>query len=208
MGKYLSPKRYLSEDEYCRIKDHVRLVCVPTDRILFHLLSLGMRISECLGVMRSGLDLALQTIKFERRKQKQASFDTLPIPGEMQIDFELFANARPFPPDWRLVPYNRITAWKRLRRWAKSTQVPYISPHMLRHTFGIRWVSRGGSLVDLARWLGHRTLQSTMVYVKWCPEDLRRRGEEIGLFSSRGPVATVSGERCPVPEKGGNDATP
>jgi len=186
MGKYASSRRYLSEDEFDRLREHVRLNCRLDDRVLFSFLCLGMRISECLGVMRSGLDLNLRTVSFQRRKQKQATIDTLPIPDDFRFDLEAVYHSRPFPPDWKVLAFNRITAWKRLKAWGRMTGVAWVSPHILRHTFAIRWVSRGGALTELSRWLGHRSAETTTKYLLWCPEDLRRKGVEIGMFSRGG----------------------
>ena len=42
---------------------------------------------------------------------------------------------------------------------------PKAGPHVLRHTFGLHYILRGGDPFSLKEIMGHRNIQSTMVYV-------------------------------------------
>ena len=43
---------------------------------------------------------------------------------------------------------------------------PKIGPHLLRHTFGVQYMVNGGDAFSLQRILGHRKIETTMIYVE------------------------------------------
>lgn len=49
---------------------------------------------------------------------------------------------------------------------------PKAGPHLLRHTFGKLYIMNGGDVFSLQRIMGHRNLQTTMIYVYMNTEDL------------------------------------
>ena len=49
---------------------------------------------------------------------------------------------------------------------------PKAGPHVLRHTFGLNWVLNGGDVFSLQRIMGHRNIQTTMVYINMSNRDL------------------------------------
>ena len=42
---------------------------------------------------------------------------------------------------------------------------PKSGPHVLRHTFALRYMLNGGDVFSLQRIMGHSNIQSTMIYV-------------------------------------------
>jgi len=53
-----------------------------------------------------------------------------------------------------------------------------VTPHVLRHTFATRYLERNpGDLRGLAALLGHRSLDTVMVYTQPTIEELTRRME-------------------------------
>ena len=70
-----------------------------------------------------------------------------------------------------------IGAKGQLSRWGLQQMVrgcmrdagfrpPKIGPHMLRHTFGVQYMMNGGDMFSLQRILGHKKVESTMLYVE------------------------------------------
>ncbi len=53
-----------------------------------------------------------------------------------------------------------------------------VSPHVLRHTFGVTCVRKGMSPVSIQRMLGHDRIETTMIYLNLLPEDVMRDFEE------------------------------
>jgi len=73
------------------------------------------------------------------------------------------------------------------RAWAKVVEAAgladtSVTPHTLRHTAATRLLHKGGSLVEAARFLGHRSTRTTEeTYVKWQPDYLKGAVEMVGL---------------------------
>ena len=53
-----------------------------------------------------------------------------------------------------------------------------VSPHVLRHTFGVTCVRKGMSPASVQRMLGHDRIETTMIYLNLLPEDVMRDFEE------------------------------
>lgn len=70
-----------------------------------------------------------------------------------------------------------------------TLDIPYLGVHCLRHSYAVRLLREGVSLKDIGDVLGHRSTESTCVYLRLNVEDLR----EIAL-----PL--------PVPSDGGHHA--
>lgn len=52
--------------------------------------------------------------------------------------------------------------------------IMHLSAHMLRHSAGIRWLSKGVPQVIVMKWLGHQTLQMTSQYINLDSESSKR----------------------------------
>ena len=52
---------------------------------------------------------------------------------------------------------------------------PKSGPHVLRHTFALRYILNGGDVFSLQRIMGHSDIQSTMIYVHMGAATSRRR---------------------------------
>ncbi|MYE54747.1 MAG: tyrosine-type recombinase/integrase [Chloroflexi bacterium] len=69
----------------------------------------------------------------------------------------------------------RLTAWGLqliVRRCMKTAgfKPPKIGPHMLRHTFGLNYILKGGDPFSLKRIMGHQDIATTMIYVNMSTE--------------------------------------
>jgi len=132
----------------------------------------GLRISETLALQWADVQLAaleLRVTQGKGGKQRRVVFgQTLrgaldQLPGE-----------RCGP----VVGGSYPAAVERLRRLCSRVDVPYRGYHALRHYAGTRLVGEGASLDDVARHLGHATIETTRVYAKWNDAGLRRRLSE------------------------------
>ena len=54
---------------------------------------------------------------------------------------------------------------------AKPAGLPDCTPHSLRHTFASHLVMRGVSIYKVSQWLGHQSVNTTMIYAHLAPQD-------------------------------------
>lgn len=77
-------------------------------------------------------------------------------------------------------PYSRISINQRLKQLAKAVGITKkISPHTLRHSFAVRFLNRGGSLIGLKNYLGHRDIKTTAIYTHISDEQLKEELERL-----------------------------
>ncbi|MDL2343621.1 site-specific integrase [Deinococcus sp. MIMF12] len=129
----------------------------------------GLRISEALTLQWTDVQLAgqeLRVVQGKGGKQRRVVFgQTLgralgELPGERR---------------GHVVGGSYPAAVERLRRLCGRTEVPYRGYHALRHYAGTRLLAEGATLDDVARHLGHATIETTRIYAKWSDAGLRRR---------------------------------
>jgi integrase/recombinase XerD len=63
----------------------------------------------------------------------------------------------------RLFPHSYSTYWRRLRKLGEKAGVK-VSPHVLRHSFGVELLNRGEDLRRIADLMGHSDMNTTMRY--------------------------------------------
>jgi integrase/recombinase XerD len=77
-----------------------------------------------------------------------------------------------------------------LRR--NGTEVPFNGPHCLRHSFAVQLLRNGTPLKTIGDILGHRSAESTSVYLRLATGDLR----EVSLpVPDRKPAARKGAKR-------------
>ena len=54
-----------------------------------------------------------------------------------------------------------------------------INPHMFRHSFAVMFLKKGGDISILKELLGHKCLQSTLIYAKMTDEDIEKEYRKI-----------------------------
>jgi site-specific recombinase XerD len=88
-----------------------------------------------------------------------------------------------------LAPMNILTctavgkAFRRMFR-RSGLNVPYGGPHCIRHSYAVHLLRKGTSLKMIGDLLGHRTAESTCVYLRLDIEDLR----SVALPLPRSPL--------------------
>ncbi len=64
---------------------------------------------------------------------------------------------------------------KIIKKGALKSKIPYcdkITPHKLRHTMAIYWITKGGDLRTLQRILGHNSIKTTEIYLDYDIQDM------------------------------------
>jgi site-specific recombinase XerD len=73
-------------------------------------------------------------------------------------------------------PLSHATVGQRVICWAKRAKVeaPYLGAHLFRHSFATRQLERGTPLKVIGDILGHRSSQTTRIYVRTALSRLRQ----------------------------------
>lgn len=172
--------RFLSNDELTRLLD----ACRPhVDLYLALVLSLttGARKSEIMGLTWGQVDFARQIIVLHRTKNGERR--ALPLVGEAFTLLQGRAKVRSLAED-RVFPPVTTKAKQRSVREAwngalKQAQVSDFRWHDLRHTAASYLVMNGVSLVEVAKVLGHRTLQMVARYSHLSEGHIVATGEKL-----------------------------
>ena len=74
-------------------------------------------------------------------------------------------------------------AWGFARMVRRHSGVAKFHPHQMRHTFGCRWLERGGSLAALQQMLGHSSIVTTQRYARISDDMVRREVERLEMVA-------------------------
>lgn len=64
--------------------------------------------------------------------------------------------------------YRKVSA--RFRQIADSIKLTEVTAHHLRHRFCVQWLRRGGDIYDLAKYVGHASVKTTEIYLRYLPQ--------------------------------------
>lgn len=129
----------------------------------------GLRVSEVAQLKISDIDSHRMTIRIEQGKGKKDRYTILA--KDLLVDLrDYYRMYRPqmwlFPGADKTSPLSVGTIQTAFRSATKKAGI--IKPttfHTLRHCFATHFLEHGGNLAKLQQYLGHRFLQTTMIYV-------------------------------------------
>jgi len=135
----------------------------------------GARISEVLSLTRNDIDPHGSCIRIVTEKQKGKKNKTHRI---IPIGPDLLSEILTYILDYhitdRLFDFSRQRAWQIIKKTAiKAGITKPVHPHTLRHSFAIHLLSQGMPLPIIQRLLGHRSILTSMVYLKVTQQDAR-----------------------------------
>ena len=157
----------------------------------------GLRVSEALAVEVADLKLDSERPALTVRQAKGGRTRVVPVHDELS---SALSNAIAYGQvrRGRLIQVTRSTAW----RWVKdavdrAVELGAISAgrkvgtHTLRHSAARHWLSSGIPINVVSRWLGHSSLQTTLIYLEILPDPLGEMGRvrplPPGLCRTAGP---------------------
>jgi site-specific recombinase XerD len=168
--------RHLSEADYRRLETHVLQATqgdsydAAFDRAWFLTLAhTGVRISELLD-LRVG-DVSLAAGRAIVRGSKPGHDRAIYLTPALIDALGRFLARRPDLPgeDHVFLLHRRLPcAWTlrdRLTRYAEQVDL-HVTPHRLRHTLATRLVNRGMPIQSLRKLLGHRSIDTTLLYAQ------------------------------------------
>lgn len=138
----------------------------------------GLRISEAINLERRDLQMTGDRPQVFVRAGKGNKDRYVPMHAELRAGLE---TALQFIPraDGRLFDVSRGTAWRWVKaaydRAAELQAIPAgkeVGTHTLRHSFARHCLASGVPINVLQLWLGHSSMQTTMVYLRLFPDPL------------------------------------
>jgi integrase/recombinase XerD len=172
-----TPQRHANLPKFLTEEEMERLLFAPDiqtdtgvrDRAMLELMyAAGLRVSELCGLKVSDVDIdgAIVTCHGKGSKQRR-----IPI-GKSAVHWlqrylavrERVGSESPVLFLNRGRALSRQIAWSIIKTYAASAQVPEISPHTLRHSFGTHLIQHGADSRSVQAMLGHADISTTEIY--------------------------------------------
>ena len=165
---YLTPKEVKSILDQCSLNEERGLLDYTMILVCY---SLGLRVSELVGLRKDHIYLKGQYVKVFGKRRKER---IIPLSEEcasiMTYYLQNYRNKIKENPllffvhqDGKLV--SRQYFFLRLKEYALSAHInKKISPHTLRHSFATALLSNGADLVQVKALLGHEDIKTTEIY--------------------------------------------
>jgi len=172
----------LTEDELRKI-----LLCIPQHTpggarnyaIVLTFVDTGIRLSELVGLKVEDVDFGAGCFTVFGKGAEERSVPIGTTAKRAMIRYlEHFRPEPVNPHEDRLFlnmagqPLTRNGISQMLRRIAERTEIPRLRPHLLRHTFAVRYLINGGDVFTLQKILGHKSLEMTRHYVRLASVDV------------------------------------
>ena len=136
----------------------------------------GLRVSEALALDVSdlSLDSDLPTVRVRSGKGRKAR--VVPVHPELAAAFRMalsYGNVT----KGRLIEAHRSTAWRWVQAAAERAEWlgaiasgRRVGTHTLRHSYARHLLMHGVPINYLSRWLGHSSIQTTLIYLELVPD--------------------------------------
>ena len=142
----------------------------------------GLRTSEVAGLRLDNIAWREQEIRVPRSKVRAPL--VLPLTEEAGAAIISYLKAgRPDLPHRQVFlrvrapagPLKRTAVTEAFQKWTRQggLPIPYQGPHCLRHSLAVHLLRQGTSLKSIGDLLGHRSTESTCVYLRLHVDDLR-----------------------------------
>lgn len=143
--------------------------------ILYFMFYTGVRISEVIYLKREDIDLQEKIARILYRKNKEPLI--VFYPKKVKGILESYFATEPEKENAFNITYENLRdKFKKINPYLKEIN---FHPHLLRHSFAIMFLMKGGILSELQDLLGHKSLNSTAIYSKLKTEQLQQRYNKI-----------------------------
>jgi integrase len=167
--------KYLTADEVQHILASVSNKA--RDHLLISMLwQTGARVSELLNVRVKDVDFYARTIQLHTLKRRiKTATRTLPLQDGLKGDIGAYIAMKGLKKDDQLFPIVRQTAYFIVNRAATGTgfEKDRAHPHIFRHSFAVHCILSSIPVVVLQQWLGHASIQNTLIYLQVLGRDTR-----------------------------------
>ncbi len=136
----------------------------------------GLRVSEALALDVSDLSLDSDLPTIRVRSGKGSKARVVPVHPELAAAFRMalsYGNVA----KGRVIEAHRSTAWRwvqaAVERAERLGAIPpgrKVGTHTLRHSYARHLLMHGVPINYLSRWLGHSSIQTTLIYLELVPD--------------------------------------
>ncbi len=181
-------RKYLTAEELDRFivvantqeRSEIRSFCL----VLAHT---GCRISEALALTPRGVDLEQETITFRTLKQREIErFRSVPVPASTIDTLELVHGIRKARRSSQrrielLWEWGRTQGFNHIKAVMAEAEIEgtHASPKGLRHGFGVRAIQKTRNPRLVQKWLGHRSLETTVIYMDILGQEERETAQAM-----------------------------
>lgn len=134
------------------------------------LLETGLRVSELATLTKDQIQWQQRSIRVRGKGGpygKRSKVRIVPLSDRLRVLFEPYFTLHD------QFPYTQRTIQRVVKRVANRAGISKkITPHVLRHTFSILWLHKGGSTRALRLMLGHDHLSTTEIYLNMQPQQV------------------------------------
>lgn len=171
-GGYRPCPRALTEDEEMDIREVLPRTDAYISALFDFLIDTGARLSEALELKPHHINAREMEVTFVATKN--GSGRTVPLTeralaAAQQMMTLTDAHGIPHDVDWCW------SRWAKVRDWSGVL----VGFHVLRHTCATRLLRRGMDIAKVSRWLGHSSLNVTMVYLQIVANDLKEAAASL-----------------------------
>lgn len=165
-------RKYLDKEELLQLLDQV-----PAGKAKAMLLTMwytGIRVSEVINIKKKDIDFNHRTIKIKYLKSRKYLERIIPFHSGLKDILELYTAPLNF--EDRLFDYNRQYVHRICKKYLRT------HPHTIRHSFAVNFLRQSQSpaaLVILKQLMGHKSINTTMEYLKIVPNDLAKELEAV-----------------------------
>ncbi|MCF4098595.1 tyrosine-type recombinase/integrase [Maritalea mediterranea] len=170
-------ERVLERHEEERCVEYLFHIGQQNSAALFNfLLYTGCRLGEAYKVHRNNVSGGY--VKF--MDTKNGSNRLVPLIGPAKEGWDIVAKHTEFEYPFKVIPRDTFRDhWNRMRHHMGAGDDPDFVPHMLRHTCCTRMVRKNVNLPKVMKWMGHKSIQTTMRYTNLVANDLDTAGEAL-----------------------------
>ena len=141
----------------------------------------GLRVSEALALQPADLSLDSDMPTIRVRQGKGSRGRIVPVHPELQQALTAVLQFADVSSKGRIIGASRSTAW----RWVQAAveraeELGALPPgrrvgtHTFRHSYARHLLLHGVPINYLSRWLGHRSIRTTLVYLELVPDPAGR----------------------------------
>lgn len=158
--------------------------------ITIALLDTGMRTGELWRLKAGDIDLAWEghVGRISLYKTKNDDARTIPLTARLRKIFKAM-KVDHLPDNAKVFPYTYkwyLALWNRAKSVMELSHDEQFTPHCLRHTCCTRLIAAGTPLPTVQRWMGHRTIQTTLRYAHHQPKDMLMALNYLEMTKNKG----------------------